>query len=81
MPFPLSWPIYIAKDKLANWLEAYVDAMELNCWTGSEFIGGAYDDKAERWTVALQRSDGTKRTMRPRHLVFAVGASPIAQIP
>ncbi|MDQ3260102.1 MAG: NAD(P)/FAD-dependent oxidoreductase [Pseudomonadota bacterium] len=81
MPFPPNWPIYIAKDKLANWLEAYVEAMELNCWTGAEFIGGAYDDRAERWTVEFQRSDGTRRTMRPRHVVFAVGASPIAHIP
>lgn len=81
MPFPPTWPIYIAKDKLANWLEAYVEAMELNCWTDAEFIGGAYDDKAERWTVEFRRSDGSRRTMRPRHVVFAVGASPIAHIP
>ncbi|MGY4340891.1 hypothetical protein ACVWW3_005797 [Bradyrhizobium sp. LM2.9] len=43
MPFPPSWPTYIPKDKLANWFEAYVDAMELNFWTGTEFEGGAYD--------------------------------------
>jgi Pyridine nucleotide-disulphide oxidoreductase len=81
MPFPPNWPIYISKDKLANWLEAYVEAMELNCWTGTQFISGAYDDRAECWSVELQRADGTKRTMRARHLVFAVGASPIAHIP
>src|SRR6202034_829531 len=33
MPCPLSWPVYIPKDKLANWFESYVDAMELNFWT------------------------------------------------
>ncbi|HZL94522.1 MAG TPA: NAD(P)-binding protein, partial [Vicinamibacterales bacterium] len=33
MPFPLSWPIYIPKDKVASWFEAYVEAMELNYWT------------------------------------------------
>ena len=44
MPFPPNWPTYIPKDKLANWFEAYVDAMELNFWTGTEFEGGAYDE-------------------------------------
>jgi putative flavoprotein involved in K+ transport len=81
MPFPPSWPVYIAKDKLANWLEAYVEAMELNCWTGTELVSGAYDEKAECWTVKLKRSDGTQRVMRPRHLVLAVGASPIPHVP
>ena len=41
MPFPPNWPIYIPKDKLANWFETYVDAMELNYWTGTEFESGA----------------------------------------
>src|SRR6187200_3617330 len=33
MLFPPNWPTYIPKDKLANWFEAYVEAMELNYWT------------------------------------------------
>ena len=37
MPFPPNWPVYIPKDKLANWFEAYAEAMELNFWTGTEF--------------------------------------------
>ena len=41
MPFPPNWPTYIPKDKLANWFEAYVDAMELNYWTSTEFAGGS----------------------------------------
>jgi cation diffusion facilitator CzcD-associated flavoprotein CzcO len=81
MPFPPSWPVYIPKDKLANWLEAYVEAMELNCWTGTELVAGTYDEQAQRWSVELRRGDGTRRTMRPRHLVFAVGASPIPHVP
>jgi putative flavoprotein involved in K+ transport len=81
MPFPPSWPVYIAKDKLANWLEGYVEAMELNCWTGTELVSGAYDEKAGCWTVKLKRSDGTQRVMRPRHVVLAVGASPIPHVP
>ena len=40
MPFPPNWPTYIPKDKLANWFEAYVESMELNYWTGTEFESG-----------------------------------------
>ncbi|HEV2153295.1 NAD(P)/FAD-dependent oxidoreductase [Bradyrhizobium sp.] len=81
MPFPLSWPTYIPKDKLANWFEAYVDAMELNFWTGTEFEGGAYDEAKGHWTVTLRHSDGSKRTMHPRHVVMGTGVSGIANMP
>jgi cation diffusion facilitator CzcD-associated flavoprotein CzcO len=81
MPFPPSWPTYIPKDKLANWFEAYVDAMELNFWTGTEFEGGVYDDAKGVWTVTLRRADGGKRTMHPRHVVMATGVSGIANVP
>jgi putative flavoprotein involved in K+ transport len=81
MPFPPNWPIYISKDKLANWFEGYAEAMELNVWTATEFAGGSYDDAAERWTVTLRRADGSERSMRPRHLVFATGVSPMRHIP
>ncbi|WP_027552366.1 NAD(P)/FAD-dependent oxidoreductase [Bradyrhizobium sp. Cp5.3] len=80
MPFPPNWPVYVPKDKLANWFEAYVDAMELNYWTGTEFAGGAYDDAKGHWTVTLRR-DGTTRTMHPRHVVMATGVSGIANMP
>jgi putative flavoprotein involved in K+ transport len=81
MPFPPSWPVYISKDKLANWLEGYVEAMEINCWTGTELAAGAYDEQAGCWNVTLRRADGSTRVMRPRHLVLAVGASPIPHVP
>src|SRR5438067_4028346 len=81
MPFPLNWPRYIPKDKLANWFEAYVDAMELNFWTGTEFEGGVYDEAKGRWSVVLRRSDGSKREMHPRHVVMATGVSGIPNLP
>jgi cation diffusion facilitator CzcD-associated flavoprotein CzcO len=80
MPFPPNWPVYIPKDKLANWFEAYVDAMELNYWTGTEFVSAAYDDAQARWNVALRR-DGVTRNLRPRHIVMATGVSGIPNLP
>jgi cation diffusion facilitator CzcD-associated flavoprotein CzcO len=81
MPFPPTWPTYIPKDKLAGWFEAYVDALELNYWTSTEFLGGSYDDRARRWSVRLKRGDDTVREMHPRHLVMATGVSGIPSIP
>jgi cation diffusion facilitator CzcD-associated flavoprotein CzcO len=81
MPFPPNWPVYIPKDKLANWFEAYADAMELNVWTGTEFESGAYDEAKGRWSVVLRRADGSKRELHPRHVVMATGVSGIANLP
>ncbi len=81
MPFPPTWPVYIPKDMLANWFEAYVDAMELNVWTGTAFVGGSYDAQRKQWSVTLRRADGTERVMRPRHLIFATGVSSIPYTP
>jgi thioredoxin reductase len=80
MLFPPNWPTYIPKDKLANWFETYVEAMELNFWTETEFEGGSYDEHEGRWTVTLRRA-GVTRTMRPRHVVLATGVSGIPNLP
>jgi putative flavoprotein involved in K+ transport len=79
MPFPPNWPVYIPKDKVASWFESYAEAMELNYWTATEFRGAEYN--AGRWTVPLERADGTKRALRPRHIVLATGVSGIANVP
>jgi putative flavoprotein involved in K+ transport len=81
MPFPPNWPVYIPKDKLANWFEAYVEAMELNFWTGMTFESGAYDDADGCWSVVLRHTDGSERNIRPRHVVMATGVSGIPHLP
>jgi len=81
MPFPPTWPVYIPKDLLANWFEHYVEALELNFWTGTRLAGGAYDEAARAWEVTLEKTDGTRRVMRPRHVVLATGVSAIPIMP
>jgi cation diffusion facilitator CzcD-associated flavoprotein CzcO len=81
MPFPPNWPVYIPKDKLANWFEAYVDAMELNFWTATALVSGAYDEAADRWSVVLRHADGGERRLHPRHVVMATGVSGIPNLP
>jgi thioredoxin reductase len=81
MPFPPNWPVYIPKDKLANWFEAYVESMELNYWTGTAFESGTYDQAEGRWSVMLRRADGGTRAVHPRHVVLATGVSGIPNLP
>jgi cation diffusion facilitator CzcD-associated flavoprotein CzcO len=80
-PFPASWPTYLPKDMLADWFEAYAMAMELNFWTGTELKSATYDASAGRWNAVVRKSDGTERTVRPRHLVFANGLLGFPRIP
>ena len=81
MCFPPNWQAYVPKDKLAAWFEAYVESMELNYWTATEFEGGSYDENKGRWSVVLRRADGTKREMQQRHIVMATGVSGIPCLP
>jgi len=81
MPFPPNYPKYVPKDMLGNWLEMYAEAMQLNCWPGTEFTKGSYDANARRWTVTLKRTDGSERVMHPRHVIFSNGTSGIARVP
>lgn len=81
IPFPENWPVFLPKDKLANWMEFYADSMELNVWTGTTFLSGEYDEATRLWTVHLQRSDGSTRIMHPSHVVMAIGVSGMPRVP
>ncbi|MGI4794137.1 MAG: NAD(P)-binding domain-containing protein [Janthinobacterium lividum] len=81
MEFPPTWPTYIPKDMLGNWFECYADAMEINCWTDTEFVGGDWDEAAQCWATRVKCADGSERMLRPRHLVFANGVSSIPIVP
>lgn len=81
MPFPPTWPKYLPKDKVAGWFEAYAESMEINFWTSAEFVGGSYDKRDGKWSVALKQADGENRKMHPRHVVMATGVSGIPSLP
>ena len=80
LPFPSTFPDYIPKDKIANWLESYVDILEVDFWTRTNFDGADYDEAAQRWTARLAR-DGVARTLRPKHIVLATSVSGTPNIP
>ena len=73
LKFPASWPAYLSKDELADWLESYASIMSLDVWTATEITGARYDEAAARWTVTLRRAGGAVTDLHPRHVVLATG--------
>ncbi len=81
MPFPVTWPDYIPKDKIANWLETYVESMDLDFWTRTTFEGATYDDATATWQATVRRDGQAPRTLRPKHIVLATSVSSVPNIP
>lgn len=72
LDFPDDWPVFMHKDKFAEWLEVYTRLMQVNYWTSTEATSASYDDEAQRWSVTLNRA-GEEVVLRPTHLVMATG--------
>ena len=75
LPFPSTWPTWLPKDMLAEWLESYAKFMELNVWTETQLLGATFNDTAKQWQVSLRRGDGSERILHCKHFVAAVGVS------
>jgi cation diffusion facilitator CzcD-associated flavoprotein CzcO len=72
VPFPPSWPTFVPKDKLAGFLEAYAELMELNVWTSTSLSSATFDARAGVWTAVLDGPSGPQ-TIRTPHVVLATG--------
>lgn len=81
LPFPETWPAFLPKDKVADWLEFYAQAMGLDVWTNTTLVRAKFEPTERRWTAELRCADGAMRVMRPRHLVMAMGVSGLPSIP
>jgi cation diffusion facilitator CzcD-associated flavoprotein CzcO len=73
--FPDTWPLWLPKDMLADWLEGYAKFLELNVWTGTELLQATFDEHRNDWQITLSRPDQTQRGLRCKHLVAAMGVS------
>ncbi len=78
--FPDNWPVFAPKDKIADWLEAYVKVMEVPYWSSTEAKSARWSEEAGHWTVEVER-DGQPLTLRPTQLVFATGMSGKPRMP
>ncbi|KIK35475.1 hypothetical protein CY34DRAFT_782205 [Suillus luteus UH-Slu-Lm8-n1] len=69
-----TFPKYIPKGKLANFLDSYAVDHELCIWLSSRVQSTpVYDSSSARWTVEVQRGDRTV-FLNPKHVVLATGS-------
>ena len=80
LPFPDHWPLYTSKDKIADWLEIYARAMEIDFWGSTLCTAAQYDEKTGEWTVTAKRGDETLM-LRPKQLVLATGLAGAKHVP
>jgi putative flavoprotein involved in K+ transport len=80
LKFPENWPVFSPKDKIGDWLEAYVKTMEVPYWSSTRATSATYSPEAGEWTVEVER-EGTPLTLRPKHLVLATGMSGKPNVP
>lgn len=80
LPFPDHWPVFSPKDKIADWLEAYVTLLEIPYWGSTEVLSATFNDATRSWTVQATRN-AAPLTLRPKHLVLATGMSGMPNMP
>jgi putative flavoprotein involved in K+ transport len=71
IPFPETWPVFTPKDQMGDWLESYVQALDLDYWPSTRATRATHD--GQRWTVTLDQG-GQTRTLHPQEIVIATGA-------
>ncbi|OYO03024.1 putative flavoprotein involved in K+ transport [Propionibacteriaceae bacterium ES.041] len=80
LKFPDNWPVFAPKDKIGDWLESYVNVMEVPYWSSTEVKSASFSEEAGEWTVELER-EGRPLTLKPTQLVFATGMSGKPRVP
>ena len=62
IPFPASWPVFTPRDKVADWLEMYANAMDLDVSLNTSVTRAVppceSGDADGRWVVSLRRRGG-----------------------
>lgn len=81
IPFPDHWPVFSPKDKMADWLEAYTNVMELVYWSSTECKSAKFDAEKGVWEVKLERAGGDQISLFPKELVLATGMSGVPEVP
>lgn len=79
-PFPHDWPVFTPKDQMGDWLEDYARELDLSIWTETELTGAQYDTAAGQWIARLMRAQ-KEITLRPTHIVLALGISGFPRLP
>ncbi|KAK3365104.1 hypothetical protein B0T24DRAFT_652243 [Lasiosphaeria ovina] len=83
LPFPVSWPVFAAKDQVAEFLEAYGQLMELNVWSSATLKRANCDGSSWEVTIEHHSEEGgiEVRTLRTHHIIQATGVNGEPKIP
>lgn len=57
---------------MANWLEHYAEALELNVWTSTTVTKAIQNTDTFKWNVTVSRN-GKERSLVVKHIIFATG--------
>ncbi|EIW75295.1 FAD/NAD(P)-binding domain-containing protein [Coniophora puteana RWD-64-598 SS2] len=71
-----TFPKYVDRTRLANFMESYAILQDLHIWTSTTVLSSPeprYDSNTQRWTVTVSRNGGTFE-IKPKHLVLALGS-------
>ncbi|KAJ7263964.1 FAD/NAD(P)-binding domain-containing protein [Mycena rebaudengoi] len=80
-PYPKTFPKFLPKEKIADFLEAYGIGQEVHVWLSSQIVSApVYDDCTCRWSVEVDRA-GKRVTVMPRHILVATGSMGKPRIP
>ena len=79
-PFPSDWPVFTPKDQMGDWLEAYAADLRLNVSTNTSLASAQYNEVSDQWTAQIDQN-GVRKTIKPTHLVMALGLSGFPKIP
>lgn len=71
--FPDTFPAWIPRKQLADWLEHYQSVMQLPIRMNSTVSKAQWNADSKTWTVNITAKDGSKTTLNPHHVVLATG--------
>ncbi|KAJ7683315.1 FAD/NAD(P)-binding domain-containing protein [Mycena rosella] len=72
-PWPKTYPKFLPKEKVADFLEAYAVGQEIHVWASSTILPKpTFDNASRRWSVKVDRA-GERIALAPKHIVMATG--------
>ena len=72
LKFPETFPAWIPRQQIADWLEHYGSLLQLPVALNSTVTGAKWDDASKAWTVGVKK-DGQTTYLKPGHMILAIG--------
>ena len=72
LKWPETFPTWVPRQQVADWLEHYQQVLQLPVSLESEVANAKWDESTKSWTVDI-RKNGQVTQLKPGHLVLATG--------